>query len=343
MRRLIIPILLRQAGCPEACVYCNQSAMERGGETGSERGLPDDAAVRSQIDAHLASALEARRPFGRREIAFYGGTFTGLPAETQARYLVLARTYLDAGSVDELRVSTHPAMVDEDSVARLAVQGVTTVELGVQSSDPAVLRRAGRGYTFPEVVEAVGRLRERGMKVGLQLMPGLPGADAASDLRSAREVLALRPSSLRVYPTLVLRGTPLARDWERGAYESLSLDEALERSAEILELAREAAVPVIRVGVHGASEETGGLLAGPVHPSFGYLARVRAMGKRVERGVRGLGPVGATARLTVAARDLSLLQGPGGEALDGLRRRLAPLELIVVSSEDLAPGDLELH
>lgn len=344
MKRLIVPIFLNQAGCPEPCVYCNQAAMspERDQAVRGRRGLPDEGEVRARIDAYLESASRAKKPFGAREIAFYGGTFTGLPAAAQEGYLSLARAYVARGVVQGLRVSTHPAMLSAQAVARLQLHGVTCVELGVQSTDDEVLRRCGRSYGFRQVEEAVARLRGAGIGVGLQLMPGLPGAGAASDLSSARQVIALEPDSLRVYPTLVYRGTPLARDWEAGVYECLSLDEALDRSAETLALAHDAEIPVIRVGVHAASDDNPDLLAGPVHASFGYLAHVRALSLRIQRRVAALDASVKAVDVLVSDRDRGTLLGPRGEALERLQRVLAPILLRVAYGKDLKRGSLRL-
>jgi histone acetyltransferase (RNA polymerase elongator complex component) len=255
----------------------------------------------------------------------------------QETYLSIAQSYLREGAVDGLRVSTHPAMIDSASVDRLVAYGVSCVEIGVQSSDDEVLESCGRSYRFRDVEEAVALLKRAGLEVSLQLMPGLPGASAASDLRSSQDVVGLDPDFIRIYPTLVYRDTALAAAWEAGSYACLSLDEAIERSAESLALAQDAGIPVIRVGVHGAADENPDLLAGPVHPSFGDLVHGRSLAMRVRRRAAGLDSPGAL-RLVVSERDRGSLLGPEGTVLEALRRDVAPAVLDVSFSKELDRG-----
>lgn len=333
MKRLVIPVFLPQAGCPGACVYCDQPAV-----TG-RRGVPSDAEVGLQVEAYLASASRARNPFGEREIAFYGGSFTGLPLAEQQRLLDLGRRYLGRGDVHALRVSTHPALVDAAAVARLAAAGVETVELGAQSSDDAVLARAGRGCTWAEVEAAVALVRRGGVRVGLHLMAGLPGATYESDVASARAVAALAPDSVRLHPTLVLQGAPLEALFRAGAYVPLSLDEALERCAAMLAVLQDADVDVIRVGLHGSDDLGDALVAGPVHPSFGYLATSRALGLRIAARIEGLGAAGDL-EVVVAERDRGAALGPGHATWNGLEARFPRARLKLVFRPDLKRGVL---
>ncbi len=260
-KQLIIPIFLPFAGCPERCVFCDQNGIS------GAHGLPERAEVTEQINDYLVTW----KGMGRREVAFYGGSFTGLPAETQETYLKCVGPFLADGRIDGVRVSTRPDYVGEDTAAYLKGFGVDTVELGVQSMSDAVLGYSGRGHTATDTRTAVERLKSAGLRVGVQVMPGLPGDTAETVLDTIRELVELEPDFARIYPALVLKGTELERMYERGEYTPWGLDEMVELCREACRIFEEAGVAVIKVGLHPTEELKKSLVAGPFHPSFRQL------------------------------------------------------------------------
>ena len=186
------------------------------------------------------------------------------------RLLGIAATLVRERALDGVRVSTRPDGVDAVEAVFLAAQGVTFVELGAQSFDEAVLLRARRGHTVADVAVAAGHLREAGIGVSLHLMAGLPGASLESDRASAARAAALAPDAVRIHPTLVLKGAALEDEWRAGAYAPLSLEEAVARCAAMMDVFASAAIPVIRVGLHGDDELVSGraFCAGPFHPNL---------------------------------------------------------------------------
>jgi len=255
----IYPFFIPGGGCPTRCVYCRQELFA---------GVDAPPAP-----AEVATALERwLPPAGEGEIAFFGGSFTLLPLERQQDYLEIAATFVAAGRCSGIRISTHPLGLDDDRLRFLRRFPVTTVEVGCQSFDDGVLRRAGRGYGAAVALDGLRRLTRQGVRVGVQLMPGLPGGDPAEALASLRTALALPADCLRFYPTVVLPGTPLARWWRQGNYRPWSLDEAVACCARMCRLARRAGVPVIRIGLPPLRTPP---LAGPWHPAFGQLVKSR--------------------------------------------------------------------
>jgi histone acetyltransferase (RNA polymerase elongator complex component) len=212
---------------------------------------------------------------GVGEIAFYGGTFSALPLERQDAYLRIARTFVGQGRVAGIRVSTRPDALGVGQVKALVAGGVTTVEIGCQSFDDSVLSSSLRGHSVHDILEAVGACRAAGLTIGLQLMPGLPGASHGEALASLQAALALRPAFVRIYPTLVFKGTGLADLWKRGAFQPCGLEEAVDLGARQMLLCRAAAVPVIRLGIQSQEGLEKSILAGPYHPAFGQLVRSR--------------------------------------------------------------------
>lgn len=263
-RRAIYPIFLPQAGCPHRCIFCAQVL------TSGCAHPPDPART-------LATLQTSLPPSGSAELAFYGGSFTLLAESEQDRWLELGARLLAAGRIAALRISTRPDAVTPAIARRLAAAGVATVELGCQSFDPAVLRRANRGHSADAAAQALPLLRAHGMDVGIHLMPGLPGADAGEALASLATALALQPDFLRIHPTIVLRGTVLEKLYAAGEYTPLSLPAAVQLGATMLRRARHANVPVIRFGLMANENLDSGaaVVAGPYHPAFGQLIRSR--------------------------------------------------------------------
>lgn len=260
---MIVPFFIAHQGCPHQCVFCDQHTI-----SGGIDALPSAATILSTIEAY-------RAPFGGAvEVAFFGGTFTSLAREDQDALLAPLQPLLREGTVASVRISTRPDAVTGEDAAFLASQGVRTVELGVQSLDDAVLAAAGRGHTAADTVLACRELKAAGLCVGLQLMPGLPAASWQSDLDSLAAALRLDPAFLRIYPTVVLAGTPLAALYRSGRYTPLPLELAVRLCAAMLLAAKRAGVPVIRVGLQASDtlERPGAVLAGPYHPAFRQLA-----------------------------------------------------------------------
>lgn len=272
---------------------------------------------------------------GGGEVAFYGGSFTSLPKEIQGAYLAAAAPSLAAGRIDGIRVSARPDALGEKEVSFLQERGVTTVEVGVQSFSTKVLRRAERGHDSESVFQAVFHLRRAGLQIGLQLMPGLPDGDHAEALRSLDEALALKPDFLRVYPALVLRGTPLAEEYLTGRYQPLALAAAVELCAEMAWRCRRREVPVIRWGLHNQPELTapGALLSGPWHPAFGQLVRahlwLRALIVLAATGVR---------EVVVPTAEFSDAQGHRRNNLCYLQERYP--DFVLRAEPDLEPHTL---
>jgi histone acetyltransferase (RNA polymerase elongator complex component) len=168
---------------------------------------------------------------------------------------------------------------------------VSTVELGCQSFSDPVLRASGRGHVAADAAAAATILQQHGIALGIQLMPGLPGADREEAMASLVAALALTPEFLRVYPTVVLESTRLAELWRQGVYRPFELKVAIEVCADIELTCRSQGVPVARYGLQANEELNGGaVLAGPYHPAFGQLVK-SCLWRRAFESVTGEGCV----------------------------------------------------
>lgn len=265
-RRLIIPIFIPFGGCAHQCVFCDQKGI-----TGKAE-MPSLVEVRETIEAYLSTW----KGKGEKEAAFYGGSFTALPTDLQRDYLETAAPFVESGRLDSLRLSTRPDCVDGEIISFLEGYSVATVELGAQSMDDGVLRASGRGHTAGQTAEAVRALKASSMKTGLQLMPGLPGDTAETVTETVKEVIRLSPDFVRLYPSVVLKGTPLHRMYLAGTYRPWPLEEMVEACAEAKRMLDRAAIPIIRMGLQATEDLVGSLVAGPFHPSFRQLVEAAA-------------------------------------------------------------------
>ena len=232
--------------------------------------MPTPGEMLSRIAAYRGTAGERDI-----EVAFFGGTFTSLPFRLQERLLAPLQPLLEKGDLVAVRVSTRPDAVDQNSAEFLMARGVRTVELGIQSLDDTVLALAGRGHSAQDAENACRILSGAGFRVGLQLMPGLPGDSPAKALATLRRAIGLGPCFLRIYPALVIAGTGLERLYRAGDYTPMSLPEAVSLCKVMLHEALRASVPVVRIGLQATEElqlqPGGAVIAGPYHPAFRQL------------------------------------------------------------------------
>lgn len=261
-----IALFVPHQGCPQDCVFCNQARI-----TGQNR---DDKLVESTVRQSIEENLATLDPADNIEIAYFGGSFTGLPRSYQTMLLSIAKEYIDKGLVNGIRLSTRPDYINKAILNYLAEYGVTTIELGTQSMVQDVLDRTKRGHTVEHTIRAAQLIKSHGQfKLGLQLLPGLPGDSLDHSIYSANEVAKLKPDFVRIYPTLVIRGTELEWDYALGRYTPMTMEEAVERVAKMWLIFMKANIPVIRIGLQPSDDlrEEGTVIAGPFHPSFRQL------------------------------------------------------------------------
>ncbi len=332
----IAPFFLAHAGCPHRCVFCNQAMIS------GTASPPSPFQVREVLKSFRPSRGPGENR--RRQIAFYGGSFTCMPAERQEAYLEVCRPYLRGGLVDSIRVSTRPDAISAGQCAFLADRGVQTVELGVQSLSDRVLRASRRGHTGETSRQAVLRVRDMGLETGVQIMVGLPEDTGEESLETAEELAGLKPDFVRIYPLLVLRETELAGRMKRSAYEPLDVDRAVSLCADMLQMFEEASIPVVRIGLqeHAGMGRTGSegnhVLAGPYHPAFGHLVRSALFLRRALASLPGPMPAASGVCLRIHPHDRPLLAGDRGKNLSKLRNVLDHRELRIEGDPGLRRG-----
>ncbi len=261
-KHINIPVFIPHLGCPNQCVFCNQKTISGVSEFEHET-----------LPAIVDEALSTVGKESEAEIAFFGGSFTGIDKELMIKLLKVANDYVKAGKVSSVRCSTRPDYINNEILDILEMYSVNVIELGLQSSNDEVLKITKRNHTFEDEINACKLIKARGFSLIGQMMIGLPGSSMDRELATADFIINMGANGARIYPTVVFKDTELCRMCELGTYKPLTVDEAVSRTAEVLIKFIEAKIPVIRIGLcasENLSSDTT-FYAGPNHPALGEL------------------------------------------------------------------------
>lgn len=267
-KEYIIPIFVPHLGCPHQCTFCNQKEIS--GQT--KQVTAND--VKETIEYYLKNFKDDSKYV---EVAFYGGSFTAIDERKQNELLEAANEFIKQGRVNSIRLSTRPDCIDKSILKRLKKYNVKTIELGVQSANDYILAKCQRGHTFEDVKKASKLIRFYGFTLGHQMMIGLPESTKLDEINTAKALIKLKPKIVRIYPVLVIKNTPLAKEYEQGEYIPLTVEQAVDRAKDIMQLFNNAKIEVIRIGLQNTeeitdpSEESSQVIAGPYHPAFRQL------------------------------------------------------------------------
>ncbi len=273
-----IPVFIAESGCPFQCVFCDQRKIS--GNT----HIPSVSDVNEIVAKHL-DTIDWQH--NHVEIAFFGGSFTGLPLLEQEHYLKTATEFVHAGKVKSIRLSTRPDYINHEVISLLSQYPVSAVELGAQSFDDDVLRQSGRGHTAEQTRQASAMLKHAGFSLVLQMMTGLHGDTPEKSMDTASEIINLGAAATRIYPCVVIEGTKLARMYKNHEFSPQTLDEATNLAARLILKFEAADVKILRVGLHPSEELTSAtsLIAGPFHPAFREMAESTIWKHLLEAGL----------------------------------------------------------
>ena len=267
-RSYIIPIFVPHLGCPNDCIFCNQKSI-----SGQKKEVTEEE-IRNTVDDYLKSIKDTN---GTKEIAFFGGSFTAIEREKQEKYLIVAYEYIKQGKIDSIRISTRPDAINKDILKMLKKYKVKTIELGVQSANDYILKKANRGHNFEDVKRASKLIRLYGFNLGHQMMVGLPESNRIDEINTAKELIKLKPKMVRIYPVLVIKNTKLEKMYQDEEYMPLTVVQAVEICKELVAMFKKKNIEIIRLGLQNTDEisdpnsEKSEVIAGPFHPAFGQL------------------------------------------------------------------------
>ena len=291
---MIIPIFVPHDGCPNDCAFCNQRTIS------GKAAAPTEEEVHRIIRAHLAqNGAEAE------QIAFFGGSFTGIEENRRRMYLETAYEYVKKGVVKSIRISTRPDYINDEIIKELLCYKVKNVELGAQSMDEAVLIASKRGHSAEDVEKAARIINDSGITLGLQMMTGLPCDSDEKCLYTARRFKELGAKETRIYPTVVLKGTLLSKMYESGEYTAHSVEDATRICAKLYRYFNDNEIKILRIGLPDSSELRENYIAGAYHPSLGEMVISRDIRNMIEEYAIGKD----TVNLRVNSRFISKLNG----------------------------------
>ena len=331
---LIIPIFIPHMGCPHQCIFCNQRAI-----TGKTAQTPSADQIKQTVCRFLKYGK--KRP-STTQISFFGGSFLGLEKKTIRSLLEASLPFVREKDVDSIRFSTRPDTISQESLSLLDGFPVSTVELGVQSMNDQVLDAAGRGHRARDTVVAADLLKKRGYEMGLQMMVGLPVDDNDGAMETARRIAALKPDFVRIYPTLVLKGSLLARRYRDGRYNPMPLAACVTLVKRLFLFFKTRHIPVVRMGLQASDGLTmeGDLIAGPYHPAFGHLVHGEivfdAITSALDRMEKRPDPLTITAHPSVVSR----VQGLDKQNICRLKSAFALRKIVLLQDAHLAKDHL---
>lgn len=338
-RQYIIPIFIPHLGCPNDCSFCNQKSIS------GRSKMPTEEEIRKKIENDLKNFKEENAYI---EIAFFGGSFTGIEKETQEKYLSIAKEYIESKKVNSIRISTRPDYIDKDILKMLKKYGVKTIELGVQSTNDYILRKCGRGHTFEDIKKASKLIKRYGFHLGHQLMVGLPESTKLDEIRCAKDVIKLKPKIVRIYPVLVIKGTKLEQEYKANEYQPLTVGQAVERCKEMVYLFNKKNIEIIRIGLQNTEEisdpnnQKSEVIAGPYHPAFGQLVDDSIWYDSIVDKIKKINVKVKEVRIKVNFVDMNNVIGHKKENIKKLKE-IYDVDVNVVADNNIKQGKSELE
>ena len=337
-KQYIIPIFVPHLGCPNDCVFCNQKSI-----SGQTKQITKED-VKNIIEEHLKYINENVKT----EVAFFGGSFTGIEEEKQEELLEAAYEYIKQKKVDSIRISTRPDYIDKKILKRLKKYKVKTIELGVQSANDYILKKAGRGHTFEDVIKASKLIRWYGFDLGHQMMVGLPESTTVDEINTAKQLIKLKPKMVRIYPVLVIKNTKLEKDYNEGKYKPLTVTQAVEVCKELVKLFVKKHIEVIRIGLQptdtitNPDNDKSEVVAGPFHPAFRQLVESGMWYDVIVEKIKQLNTKVKEVVVTVNPADVNNVIGQRKDNINNLRD-VYDVNLIVKADEKIKQGKSKIE
>ncbi len=325
-RHINIPVFIPHLGCPNQCVFCNQRSISGVREF-------DITKVKTVIEETLMTVEDS----DSCEIAFFGGSFTGIGIPLMTELLEIAYGYVKIGKVQSIRLSTRPDYISEEILDMLKKYGVKTIELGLQSFDDGVLSLTKRGHTSLDELKACKMIISYGFDLVGQMMIGLPGSTPESEIKTAEFISKVGAVGARIYPTVVFKQTELCELTVRGDYSPLGLEEAVERSKNALCVFIKNGVKVIRIGLCSSESLSGKetYYAGPNHEAIGEFVIGEIYYELIRDYLSLNKPESNTLKIVIPKGHTSKLIGQKARNKDRLKKEFGISSFSIIESEYL--------
>lgn len=246
-KQYTIPVFIPHKGCPNSCVFCNQKKIS--GQTKDVTVEDVDNIIREYLNYYDKTDKKI-------EVAFFGGSFTGIDIKLQEAYLKVAYKYIESKEIDSIRLSTRPDYINDEILKLLSKYRVETIELGVQSMDKDVLNASKRGHSDKDVIYASNLINKYNIRLGHQVMIGLPESNLQKEVYTIKECLKLKPKQLRIYPVYVIDESELYNMYEKNIYVPLTIKDAVKRCIAVIHECQKEDISIIRLGLQSTDEIT---------------------------------------------------------------------------------------
>ena len=335
----IIPIFVPHLGCPNDCTFCNQKSIS--GQT--KQVTAKD--VKQTIEEYLKSFRDEKL---HKEVAFFGGSFTGIEKDKQEELLEVAYEFVKNKQIQSIRISTRPDYIDKEKLHLLKKYGVKTIELGVQSTNDYILKKCKRGHTFEDVKKASKLIRRYGFVLGHQMMIGLPESTKIDELNTAKDLAKLKPKIVRLYPVLVIKGTELEKEYQNGEYEPIPLLQAVERCKELYYFFTNKKIAVIRMGLQNTDiisdpkNAKSEVVAGPYHEAFGQLVEDSIWYDAILEKIKKFNVKVKSIEIKVNPENINNVVGHKKENIEKLKD-LYDVDVKTIQDKEIKPGKFEIN
>ncbi|MBO5412824.1 MAG: radical SAM protein [Clostridia bacterium] len=336
--KYIIPIFVPHLGCPNNCTFCNQKSIS--GQMKNVTGKEVKETIESFLKSFKNNDIE-------KEIAFFGGSFTGIEKNIQEELLSVAYEYVKNGTVSGIRVSTRPDYIDKEKLQLLKQYGVKTIELGVQSTNDYILKKCKRGHTFEDVKKASKLIKKFGFVLGHQIMIGLPESTRLDELNTAKDLAKLKPKIIRLYPVLIIKNTELEKEYLNKEYEPVTLNQAVEICKELSYFFEKKKIKVIRIGLQNTDlisnpeNVESEVVAGPYHEAFGQLVEDSIWYDKILNEIKKFNTKVIEAQIEVNPANVNNVVGHKRSNIEKLKETY-DLELKVKQNQEIKPGKFKL-
>lgn len=338
-KEYIIPIFVPHLGCPNSCTFCNQKSI-----SGQSKQITAKD-VRDTIEYYLSNFKDNNKYV---EVAFFGGSFTGIEEEIQEELLQVAFEYIKQKKVNSIRISTRPDYINKKILKRLKKYKVKTIELGVQSTNNYILSRCQRGHTFEDVKKASKLIRRKRFTLGYQMMVGLPESTKLDEINTTKSLIKLKPKIVRIYPVLVIKGTKLEEEYKNNEYIPLTVNQAVERCKDIVSMFNKKKIKVIRLGLQNTNtiDEPGHneseVVAGPYHPAFRQLVESSMWYDSMLEHIKQFNTKVKVVEIRANPININNIIGHKKENIKKLNE-IYDVEVNVTSDESIRPGDFKVN
>jgi len=333
-KHINIPIFIPHMGCPHNCIFCNQVKI-------SGHNRPDFGNIRSEIEKALATTDPEKQEI---QLAFFGGSFTGIDREDLEYLLRLGKEFIDSGRIHSMRCSTRPDYINEEIIALLKENGMKTVELGIQSCSDDVLKLNERGHTCEQSRMAAIEIVKSGMEFVGQMMVGLPGSDEEKEIETAEKISEWGAIGARIYPCIVLKNTKLSEMAESGEYVPMTTVQAAQRCENAFEVFLRHGVDVIRIGLQSTDSLTSGddVACGEYSESVGEMCIAMYFDRLLRKKLEGKDCSGKVVNVHANPKRISSVAGYKKENKTRIINEYGLLDMKIHSDPSIEEFELEL-